>query len=68
MAVFALDLVLWLTGVRSHISHYDDFRPDPVPPAAGTGNLFRVVAMAVAACAVLSAAVWWTVRLAIELH
>ncbi len=68
MAVFALDLVLWLTGVRSHLPRFDDFPPVPATRAAGPGNLLRVLAITLAVFAVLSAALWWIVRLAIELH
>jgi hypothetical protein len=66
MAVFALDLVLfWLTGVRSHLQRFDGLGPAPAP---GPVTLVRVVGITAAVCAVVSAALWWSVRLAIELH
>ena len=64
MASFALDLVLWLTGVRGHIPRYDDFRP---APAAGAGHLVRVMVIAAAVFAALSLAAWGTVWVAIQL-
>jgi len=39
MASFALDLVLWFTGVRGHIPRFDDFRPVPSAPPVGAGHL-----------------------------
>ncbi|SFQ12111.1 hypothetical protein SAMN05216330_11629 [Bradyrhizobium sp. Ghvi] len=67
MASFALDLVLWIAGIRGHIPRFDDFRPVPVTPAAGGGHILRVLAIVIAALAVLSLAVWGTVWIAIEL-
>ncbi|MDA9436643.1 hypothetical protein [Bradyrhizobium sp. CCBAU 51627] len=66
MASFALDLVLWLAGIRGHIPRFDDFRPVPVTPAGG-GHRVRVLAIVIVALAVLSLAVWGTVWIAIEL-
>jgi len=43
MASFALDLVLWFTGVRGHIPRFDDFRPVPSAPPVGAGHLVRVL-------------------------
>ena len=62
MAPSALDLVLWLIGVRGHIPRFDDFR---AAPAAGTGYLVRVLAITAIVLAALSLAVWSTVWLAI---
>ncbi|MCK1383713.1 hypothetical protein [Bradyrhizobium sp. 21] len=67
MASFALDLVLWLTGVRDHIPRFDDFRPVPSAPAAGTGHLVRVMIITAAVVATVSLAVWGTVWIAIQL-
>jgi hypothetical protein len=67
MASFALDLVLWLAGIRGHIPRFDDFRPVPVAPAAGANHLLRVLAIVAAVLVVLSLAVWTTVWIAIEL-
>jgi hypothetical protein len=67
MASFALDLVLWLAGIRGHIPRFDDFRPVPVAPAAGSGHGGRVLAIVIAVLAVISLAIWGTVRIAIEL-
>lgn len=67
MASFALDLVLWLTGVRGHIPRFDDFRPVPAAPTAGAGHLMRMLALMASIFAALSLAVWGTVWLAINL-
>ena len=67
MVMFALDLVLWLTGVRGHIPHFDDFRPVPATPAVGTRRLVRVLAIMATMFAALSLAVWATVWIAIQL-
>ncbi|MDI3565367.1 hypothetical protein [Bradyrhizobium sp. Arg816] len=67
MASLALDLVLWLTGVRGHIPRFDDFRPVPAAHSAGAGHLMRVLAITAAIFAALSLAVWGTVWIAIQL-
>jgi hypothetical protein len=67
MALFALDLVLWLAGIRGNIPHFDDFRPVPVAPAAGANHLVRVLAIVAAVLIALSLAIWGTVWIAIEL-
>ena len=67
MASLALDLVLWLAGIRGHIPRFDDFRPVPVAPAARANHVVRVLAIVAAVLAVLSLAVWGTVWIAIEL-
>ncbi|MEK9283915.1 MULTISPECIES: hypothetical protein [unclassified Bradyrhizobium] len=67
MAPFALELVLWLLGLRGHIPRFDDFRPVPAAPPSGTGHLMRVLAIMVSIIAALSLAVWGTVWLAIRL-
>ncbi|MDN4984777.1 hypothetical protein QY049_16350 [Bradyrhizobium sp. WYCCWR 13022] len=67
MPSFALDLVLWLAGIRGHIPRFDDFRPVPVAPAPGANHLVRVLAVVAAVLAVVSLAVWATVWIAIEL-
>lgn len=67
MAPFALDLVLWLIGVRENIPRFDDFRPVPAAPAAGAGYLVRVLAIMAVVFTALSLAVWSTVWLAIRL-
>jgi hypothetical protein len=67
MASFALDLVLWLTGVRGHIPRFDDFRPVPTTPTVGASHLVRVMVITAAVLAALSLAVWGTVRIAIQL-
>ncbi|RXG94293.1 MULTISPECIES: hypothetical protein [Bradyrhizobium] len=67
MAPFALDLILWLTGVRGHIPRFDDFRPVPAAPTTGAGHLMRVLAIMATVFAALSLAVWGTVWLAIQL-
>ncbi|MBR0820475.1 hypothetical protein [Bradyrhizobium liaoningense] len=67
MASLALDLVLWLIGVRGHIPRFDDFRPVPAAPSVGAGYLARVLAIAAAILAALSLAVWGTVWIAIQL-
>jgi hypothetical protein len=67
MALFALDLVLWLAGIRGNIPRFDDFRPVPVAPAAGANHLVRVLAIVAAVLIALSLAIWGTVWIAIEL-
>jgi len=67
MTSFALDLVLWLAGIRGHIPRFDDFRPVPVAPATGASHLLRVLAIVAAVLVALSLAVWATVWIAIEL-
>jgi hypothetical protein len=67
MASFALDLVLWLTGVRGHIPRFDDFRPVPAAPTGGAGYIVRVLAIMATVFAALSLAVWGTVWIAIQL-
>ena len=67
MASFALDLVLWLTGIRGHIPRFDDFRPVPAAPTAGAGHIVRVLAITATVFAALSLAVWGTVWIAIQL-
>ena len=67
MAPFALDLVLWLTGVRGHIPRFDDFRPVPTTPTVGASHLVRVMVITAAVLAALSLAVWGTVWIAIQL-
>ncbi|RXG87801.1 hypothetical protein [Bradyrhizobium zhanjiangense] len=67
MAPFALDLILWLTGVRGHIPRFDDFRPVPAAPTTGAGHPMRVLAIMATVFAALSLAVWGTVWLAIQL-
>lgn len=67
MASLALDIVLWLAGIRGPIPRFDDFRPVPVAPAAGTNRLVRVLAIVAAVFAVLSLAIWGTVWIAIQL-
>ncbi|MET4420952.1 hypothetical protein BjapCC829_38770 [Bradyrhizobium barranii] len=67
MASLALDLVLWLTGVRGHIPRFDDFRPVPAAPSVRAGYLVRVLAITAAIFAALSLAVWGTVWIAIQL-
>ena len=66
MASFALDLVLWLTGVRGHIPRFDDFPPVPSTPNVGVGHLVRVMVISAAVLAALSLAVWGTVWIAIQ--
>jgi hypothetical protein len=67
MASFAFDLILWLTGIRGHLPRFDDFRPAPAAPSSAVGYLARVFAVAAAAIAALSFAVWGTVWIAIHL-
>jgi len=67
MASFALDIVLWLAGIRGHIPRFDDFRPAPAAPATGAHFLMRVLAIMAAVFAALSLAVWGTVWIAIRL-
>lgn len=67
MASYALDLVLWLAGIRGHIPRFDDFRPVPAAPATGASYLLRVLAIVATVFAALSLAVWGTVWLAISL-
>jgi len=67
MALFALDLVLWLAGIRGNIPRFDDFRPVPVAPAAGANHIVRVLAIVAAVLIALSLAIWGTVWIAIEL-
>ena len=67
MASLALDLVLWLTGVRGHIPRFDDFRPAPATPTAGVSYIARVLAITAGVFAVLSLALWGTVWIAIQL-
>ena len=66
MASLALDLVLWLTGVRGHIPRFDDFRPAPAP-TAGVSYIVRVLAITAGIFAVLSLALWGAVWIAIQL-
>jgi hypothetical protein len=67
MASLALDLVLWLIGVRGHIPRFDDFRPVPAAPAAGAGYVIRVLAITASVLAALSLALWGTVWIAIQM-
>jgi hypothetical protein len=67
MASFALDLVLWLTGVRGHIPGFDDFRPVPAAPTTGLSHTVRVLAITAAVLAALSLALWGTVWIAIRM-
>ena len=67
MASYALDLVLWLAGIRGHIPRFDDFRPVPAAPATGANYLMRVLAIMASVFAALSLAVWGTVWIAIQL-
>ena len=67
MTSFALDLVLWLAGIRGHIPRFDDFRPVPVAPTAGANRLVHTLVIVAAVLAMLSLAVWGTVWIAIEL-
>ncbi|WBL77479.1 hypothetical protein I3J27_31365 [Bradyrhizobium xenonodulans] len=67
MTSLALDLVLWLTGVRGHIPRFDDFRPVPAASPVGAGYLVRVLVIMAAVFAALSLAVWGTVWIAIQL-
>ena len=62
MGLFAIELVLWLFGVRGHIPRFDDFGPTPATPAAGPGGIMRAVAAIVAIVAVLTLAVWLAIR------
>ena len=67
MASFALDIVLWLAGIRGHIPRFDDFRPVPAAPATGAGYVARVLAIMATVFAALSLALWGTVWIAIQL-
>ncbi|MGY8709098.1 hypothetical protein RAD16_25435 [Bradyrhizobium sp. 18BD] len=67
MASLALDLVLWLTGVRGHIPRFDDFRPAPAAPTVGVSYIVRVLAITAVVFAALSLALWGTVWIAIQL-
>jgi hypothetical protein len=67
MGLFAVDIVLWLSGIRGHIPRFDDFQPMPVAPVSASGRMIRALATIVAVFAVLSLAVWLTVWLAITL-
>ncbi len=67
MGLFALDVILWLLGVRGHIPRFDDFRPDPVTPVGSSAQLLRVLAAVAAVFAMLSLAVWAAVWLALHL-
>jgi hypothetical protein len=67
MASLALDLVLWLIGVRGHNPHFDEFRPVPATPTAGGNSILGVVTITAAILAALSLAVWGTVWIAIRL-
>ncbi|EJN11470.1 hypothetical protein PMI42_05184 [Bradyrhizobium sp. YR681] len=67
MASFALDLVLWLTGIRGHIPRYDDFRPGPAAPTTGLSLTVRALAITAAVLAALTLALWGTVWMAIQL-
>ena len=67
MASLAIDLVLWLVGVRGHIPRFDDFRPVPASPAAGVSHIVRVLAITAVVFAALSLALWGTVWIAIQL-
>jgi hypothetical protein len=67
MASLALDLVLWLAGIRGQIPRFDDFRPVPVAPAAGANHLLHILIIVAVVLAVLSLAVWGTIWIAIEL-
>jgi hypothetical protein len=67
MASLALDLVLWLIGVRGHIPRFDDFRPIPAAPTAGASHIVRVLAIMAVVFAALSLALWGTVWIAIQL-
>lgn len=67
MASLALELILWLTGVRGHIPGLDEFRPAAAAPAVGISSVISVLAISASVLAVLSFAVWGTVWIAIQL-
>lgn len=67
MASLAIDLVLWLIGVRGHIPRFDDFRPVPAAPTAGVSHIVRVLAITAVVFAALSLALWGMVWIAIQL-
>ncbi|MCP3473616.1 hypothetical protein NLM33_25205 [Bradyrhizobium sp. CCGUVB1N3] len=67
MAHLALDIVLWLVGVRGHIPRFDDFRPAPPAAAAGSNHALRALAAAVVIFASLPLAIWAAVWLVIQL-
>jgi hypothetical protein len=67
MASLALDLVLWLIGIRGHIPRYDDFRPVPAASSAIAGYLVRMLAIVATVVVAFSLAVWVTVWIAIRL-
>jgi hypothetical protein len=67
MGLFALDIVLWLLGIRGHIPRFDDVRPVPAAPVTGPGNVMRALAAIAAVLAVLSLTLWATVWIAIRL-
>jgi hypothetical protein len=68
MALFALDIVLWLLGVRGHIPRFDEFRPVPATPVPGaSGAVLRMLAAVIVGLGLLSLAVWCAVWLALRL-
>jgi hypothetical protein len=68
MALFALDVVLWLLGVRGHIPRFDEFRPVPVTPVPGaSGAVLRMLVGVIIGLGLLALAVWCAVWLALRL-
>ena len=68
MALFALDIVLWLLGVRGHIPRFDEFRPVPSTPVPEAGGaVMRMLASVIVGLGLLALGVWCAVWLALRL-
>jgi hypothetical protein len=68
MGLYVLDALSWISRIRGHIPHDDDFgasRSEP-PFADGTGRLMFVLGVFVVTVAFLSLALWAAVWLAIH--
>jgi hypothetical protein len=69
MSLYVLDAVLWIFGIRGHISQHDGFYAGRSESwfAANVGRLMRVLAASVVAVVlpwlVLWAAVWFAIKL-----
>jgi hypothetical protein len=67
MSLYVLDALLWIIGIRGHVSHYEAFRPGGNESSPGTGTLRRVLAGIVISVLALSLVLWTAVWLAIKL-
>jgi hypothetical protein len=68
MSPYILNALLGIIGIRGHIPHYEEFRPDRSgPSSASAGRLWRILAAVVVSVVFLSLVLWAAVWLAIRL-